>query len=247
VYVHPPITEAVIGINFVDRLSDGDLSSIRDKLSTNYPVHQPVENLNLRFQIDAGKDNKKTANAQIDSETTYRLVTADMSELVVLLPQSIIVSQTAPYPGWAYFYKRFIRDWKMVRRVLGFRLLSRIGVRYINRIDIPTEAGVVDHEKYLNLYPKVTDKYGPLTAYALQAEMFMEDLHCKLMLNSAAVPSPLLHTASFLIDQDISREDRVPQKDDQIYELIAQIRERKNDVFESCVTDDARSLFRYVE
>lgn len=246
-YVHPPITEAVIGINLADRLSDGDLSSIREKLSANYPVQQPVENLSVRFHIDADKDNKKTANTQVDSETTYRLVTPNMSELVVLFPQAIVVSQTAPYPGWDYFYNRFIRDWKMVRRVLGFKLISRIGVRYINRIDIPSEDGFVNHERYLNLYPRVTDEYGPLNAYAMQVEIFMEDLQCKLMLNSAVVPSPLLHTASFLIDQDISREGQVPQKDEEIFALVNQIRVRKNHVFESCVTDAARSLFKYVE
>lgn len=246
-YVHAPITEAVIGINFADHLTEADLLSVQRKLSENYPVHQPVENLHLSFQIGPGKDNKKTANTEVASEIAHRLGTADMSELVVLMPGSIGVSQMAPYPGWDHFYGRFIRDWKAVRRVLGFKLISRIGVRYINRIDIPAEGPVVDHERYLNLYPRVTDKYGPLNAYAIQAEVFMEDLSCKLILNSAVVPSPILNTASFLIDQDISQENNVPQKDEDIFALITQIRLRKNDVFESCVTDDARALFKYAK
>ena len=245
-YVHPPITEAVIGISFAEPLSETDLLSIKEKLSANYPLHQPVENLHLSFQIGAGKGNKKTANAEVASDIAHRFGTPDMSELVVLGRGSVVVSQMAPYPGWDQFYARFVRDWKMVRRALGFRLISRIGMRYINRIDIPAKGPVVNHESYLNLYPRVTEKYGPLNAYAIQAEVFMEDMNCKLILNSAAVPSPLLHTASFLIDQDISRESNVPQKDEGIFALIAEIRTRKNEVFESSVTDEARRLFNYV-
>ena len=169
-----------------------------------------------------------------------------MSELVVLLPQTTVISQTAPYPGWDYFYGRFVRDWKLIRRTLGFRQISRVGVRYINRIDIPIESSVVNHENYLDLYPKITDKFGPLIGYAVQAQVFMEDLSCKLTVNSAAVPSPLLNTASFVVDQDISRELDVPQTEEGIFNLLNKIRVRKNEVFESFVTDKARSLFQHV-
>lgn len=247
VYQHPPITEAVIGINFAEVLSESDMKELRARLSPHYPVLQPIENLSLNLEIGVNRDKQKTANTQVLTETAYRLGTSDMSELVVLQPRTVVISQMAPYPGWDYFYARFIRDWKLIRRALGFREVSRIGVRFINRIDIPFEGQVVHHENYLDLYPKVTDKFGPLTAYAVQAQVFMEDLRCRLTLNSAAVPSPLLNTASFLLDQDISREVDVPQTDEGIFELLNQIRVRKNEVFEESVTNKARSLFHHVK
>ena len=73
----------------------------------------------------------------------------------------------------------------------------------------------------------------------------MDDMRCKLLLNSASIPSPLLNTASFLIDIDISRDIEVPQKDEDILNLVSSIRPRKNDVFESCVTDLSRGLFKH--
>lgn len=244
-YKQPPITEAVIGINFENPLSGDDLLSIRNKLSKHYPSHQPLENLQLKVELGVGADNKKTASTDVAREMGSRLATLDMTEILLLLPKSIIISQLAPYPNWDYFYQRFSRDWKILKRTVGFRPIQRIGVRYINRIDIPHEGPVVEHEEYLNIYPNVPDKYGPLTAYAVQAEVFMEDLKCKLTLNSAAVPSPILNHASFLIDQDIAREIDVPQSDETIFELLNKIRVRKNEVFESCVTDRARGLFRH--
>lgn len=249
-YQHPPITEAVIGITFTDGLSEGDRDSLKTKLLVNYPVIRPFKNVSFEFELDDnGNSNNNTDGApspKLNTTLAYRLSTYDMSELVILLPQSLTFSQTAPYPGWSNFYDRFVRDWKIVRRELDFRQIARIGVRYINRIDIPSTDLSVEHENYLDLYPHITSEFGPLSAYAVQVEIFMDDLQCKLTLNSAAVPSPLLNTSSFLLDLDISREINVPQTDEKIYFLINQIRDRKNKVFESCITNEARSLFKYV-
>ena len=243
-YKQPPITEAVIGINFQDQISEADLSAIQKKFLLYYPHHQAVESLSFKIELEAGENNKKTANTNMAEEIGHRCSTVDMTELIVLLPKSIIVSQLAPYPGWDTFFARFVRDWKMLQRVLGYRQIQRLGVRYINRIDIPTETEIVEHEKYLSIYPNITNKFGPLTAYAVQTELFMNDLQCKLTINSAAVPSPILNHASFVIDQDIAREVEVPQNNSEILSLIEKIRIRKNEVFEECVTDQARGLFK---
>lgn len=241
-YQQPPITEAVIGINFEENIEEVVLSDLQSNFSKYYPNHQLVENVNFKVEIDASADNPKTTSIK---EIGHRLSTSDQTELLILLPKTFTVSQLAPYPGWDVFFDRFARDWKILKRKLGFQPIRRIGVRYINRIDIPLEGEIVEHEKYLGIFPNITSKFGPLSAYAVQVEIFMKDLECRLNINSAAVPSPVLNHSSFVIDQDISREVNVPQKDDAILGLIEQIRSRKNEVFESCVTDQARELFKH--
>jgi len=245
VYKQPPITEAVIGINFENQIDEAAVSDLQGKFSQYYPNHRPVENLSLKVELAVGEDNKQVANTDVAREIGHRYSSADMTELLLLFPKSIAVSQLAPYPGWVSFFGRFVRDWTLLKRALGFQPIARVGVRYINRIDVPCDSPIVKHEEYLNIYPNVTDKYGPLTAYAVQTEVFMEDLECKLIINSAAVPSPILNYASFVIDQDIARDVNVPQREDDIVKLIEKIRIRKNEVFESCVTDSARALFNH--
>ena len=186
-----------------------------------------------------------TPNSNVqETDRGYRLSSSDLTELLVLLPRSITVSQLAPYPGWDRFFDRFRRDWRLWRRTLGFRTVQRIGVRYINRLDIPVEGPTVEHEKYLNVFPHVASEFGPLQAYSVQVKILMDDLKAELVINSASVPSPILNHASFIIDQDITRQVEVPQKDKEIFDLLDQIRHKKNRVFESCVTDHARGLFR---
>ena len=241
-YIHAPITEAVIAINFAAPMDAAGIEKVNDKFSSHYPQHQRVENLKVEVQLSAGQTD--TPTTAIDRESGHRRSSSDMTQLLVLWRSAFVVSQLAPYPGWGEFFQRFARDWKVWKRVMGFQTISRLGVRYINRIDVPLSGDVVEHESFLNVYPKLPDVLGPVGAYAVQAVLPIEDIGCKLTLNSAVVPAPILGHASFVIDQDIAREIDLPQSDKGIYELLKEIRVRKNKVFEACISNRARELFK---
>ena len=236
VYSRPPITEAVIGINFSSQIPKTALNEFEKKIKTHYSNHQVISNYNIDLMLSnqiSTKSNKQDG---------CRCSTEDMTQLVVLWPSSFIVSQLAPYQGWDHFYRRFVRDWVLLKKIIGFQPISRIGVRYINRIDIPAEEPLIEHEKYINIYPKMPDILQPTTSYALQAAVQLKNIDCLLNINTAIVPSPLLRHASFIIDQDIFKVDP-PQNNDDIYELLGKIRTEKNTVFEACISDLARELF----
>lgn len=242
-YKHPPITEAVIGITFETPIDDTKILSVQAKFAANYPQHQTLSNLKLKVNVDAGNKNKTTTT--VDEEIGHRCATSDMTQLLVLMPATFIVSQLAPYPGWDEFFSRFARDWKHWNRHMGFRQVKRVGVRYINRIDIPVTGSIIEHEEYLNVFPNVPDGFGPITAYGVQTAFELEDIGCNLSLNSAAVPSPLLNHASFIIDQDIYKEADPPQSERDIHALLQAIHIRKNQIFEACVSDRSRELFNH--
>jgi len=71
----------------------------------------------------------------------------------------------------------------------------------------------------------------------------MNDVDAQLMINTGVMPSPLLNYTSFLIDIDIGRTHDVPQRDEEIFEFLTSIRDKKNMIFEACITDRARELF----
>jgi uncharacterized protein (TIGR04255 family) len=241
-YKHAPITEAVIEIRFAAPMDSADVDKVSDKFSSHYPQHQSVQNVKFAVELPAGQ--KDTATAEFDREVGHRRSSSDMTHLLVLWPSAIVVSQLAPYPGWDRFFERFVRDWKLWKRIIGFRTIGRLGVRYINRIDIPISGPVMEFETFLNVYPKLPDILGPVGAYAVQAVLPIVDIGCKLTLNSAVVPAPILGHASFVVDQDIAKEVNLPQSDEAIYELLNEIRVRKNNVFESCISNRARELFQ---
>lgn len=241
-YKHAPITEAVIEIKIDSSLDQTELERVSAKFLTHYPQDQRIENVKvaLLLAIKTGSH----AKTKVDRKAGHRRSSSDLTELLVLFPSSVMVSQLAPYPGWDQFYRRFCRDWKIWKKAVGFKTISRIGVRYINRIDIPMREQHVDHESYLNVYPRLPDIIPHVGGYAVQAVSSFEDIGCKLTLNSAVVPAPILDHVSFIIDQDIVCEIEPPQSDRAIFQLLNKIRTKKNAVFEACVTDRARELFQ---
>ncbi len=237
-YNRPPITEAVIGINFVSPITDKELKKLDRKFHTYYPHGQVIPNYNIALVVH----DQVTTNCE--KRYGYRRSTADMTELVVFLPTSFVVSQLAPYKGWENFYDRFDRDWGLFKKTVGFQEVVRIGVRYINRIDIPNEMLGVEYDSFFNIYPKIPNKFPHPASYALQALVQLDEIGCLLKINSSVVPSPILHHTSFIIDQDISKEVKVPQSNNDIYELLHKIRVAKNAIFEACISDRTRELFK---
>jgi uncharacterized protein (TIGR04255 family) len=243
-YKKPPITEAVIEIRLAAPLDAAELAKTSSDFRAYYPLEQSVKNVGVALGLPSAPEGKPTA--QINEENGYRRNSLDLTELIVLWRRAFSISQLAPYPGWEAFFTRFRRDWGVWKQRLGYRTIARIGVRYINRIDIPLPGNepVIEEAEYLNVYPHFPKELGPTMAYGVQAVLPLADIDSKLTLNSSIVPSPLLGHAAFLFDQDVAREQEPPQRDEDIFDLLNQIRDRKNSVFEACITDRTRELFQ---
>ena len=243
IYKSPPITEAVIGINFTSPIDDRDIKSLNKKLSKFYPDKQIIANVS--FAVSITDNNFQSPNTEMQKEDSYRLSTHDQTQIVVLSKSSFLFSQLAPYQSWENLYERFTRDWAILKKATGFREISRVGVRYVNRIDLPIANNIVEHEKYLNIYPFLPKSLESVNGYAIQVILPLEKIGCNLNINSGAVPSPLLNHISFLVDLDISKDQAPPQNDTDIFELLNLIRVEKNRVFEECITQSSRKLFNH--
>lgn len=78
---------------------------------------------------------------------------------------------------------------------------------------------------------------------AIQIVGHLGDDECGFTVNSCQVPSPIIRTASFLLDIDIYRCANLPQENEEIWALLDRIRDQKNRIFEDCITDKSRELF----
>src|SRR5215831_3346311 len=185
-YKQPPITEAVIELRFAEPIDPDEIAKVSVDLNSLYPVQQPI----IGVQLNLLSAQQAGTTAQTIETHGRRLSTEDQTQIVLIWPQMFVCSQLAPYPGWDVFFQRFSRNWDTWKRTLGYRKIMRIGVRYINRIDIPATTPLVEHEDYLNVYPQVPALFPSLTAYNVVAQIPLPDIGCTLTLNSSSVPSP---------------------------------------------------------
>jgi uncharacterized protein (TIGR04255 family) len=243
-YKKPPITEAVIVITVRQPLSEDVLDRIHKRLLDEYPA--PIQRTqSTPFEIEVSETGPKLKASA--STPGYKLTAADGAGVVMLSPNQIGTSRLAPYEGWEPFAARAKENWEAWKRLAGWREIARIGVRFINRLDIPleSEGQAIQLEQYLTVHPRMpaAADLPPMNQFAVNVEAPLGKDNCKLILNVGSVPSALVKTASFLLDIDVVADAGVPQNDEGLWSLIDRIRGYKNAVFEACITDNSRALF----
>lgn len=245
-YSRAPIVEAVVGIVFAQAVTEKALAAIDRRFGKHYPEHQDNVTFSIAFNQSMGPVTHLVNSVHQEAIKGHKRTNAAMDEVALLMPDAFAVSQLAPYPGWAAFGARVQRDWALYKRSGTYRAISRIGMRYINRIDIAITGPVVEHEQYMDLYPRVPDALGAIVGYSMQTVFKLESIGGQATLNTAAVPSPILGHASFLVDIDVYKTTNLPMNDADVFSLLEQMRLEKNRIFEACVTQRAREeIFGY--
>jgi uncharacterized protein (TIGR04255 family) len=79
--------------------------------------------------------------------------------------------------------------------------------------------------------------------FSSQFEGVVPEIDGKVIVNTATAPSPLIDHVSLLLDMDLFKDQNLPQKDDELWDLLAAYRKQKNMLFEAFITDRARGLF----
>jgi uncharacterized protein (TIGR04255 family) len=237
-YLRPPIAEAVIELRFTQLASQKEVEDAARRMRNSY-FYQDIENI-MEIKIDASGVAERRVTA-----SGLKLSSLDRADQLMFRTNSFACSRLAPYPGWEAFIERARVGWAEWTRIVGNRPLARIGVRYINRIDIPTSSNhLIRIEDYLNVSPKMPlEMTDPLSSYTMQVVSPLNSSYT-LVLSTSSVPSPLIGFSSFALDLDVARERDMPRRDDTLWGILAEMRVLKNRIFEYCVSDRARSLFR---
>ena len=240
-YKRPPITEAVIEIRLEDSLSERAVEKIHNQLKKNYESSEKISYIGVML------DPRKKEIAKIPEEFEgYRLTSKDQTDVVQIRPNAMACSRLAPYNGWENFEPWARGNWEIWRKTAKHTKIKRIGVRYLNRIDIPFRKGdKIDVEDYLTIFPEYPEPnlLTSFTKYTMQIMGPFSTEGFYLIINTNVVKSPLIDHFSIVLDLDLSPQGDMPQKNDKLWEMINQMREYKNNAFEMCITDKARELF----
>jgi uncharacterized protein (TIGR04255 family) len=236
-YKRPPITEAVIEFRFAHSSAEDICQRAANNTGKEYFYREIDKSANFKIDVATGK----TQTQQVS--TGVKLSSIDRTDVIIFRTASFVASRLAPYLGWEHFRSRARAAWGQWRKVGGSMDLSRIGLRYVNRIDVRSEPDEpVSIENYLNVYPETPDG-PPLMGYTMQVLRDVGADDCRLVLNSGSVVAPLIGFTSFVLDLDVFRENELPLRDDELWALLEKMRQHKNNVFESCITPQARIIF----
>ncbi len=235
-YPNAPITEAVIDIRveLPPTVALADIERL-DKKLPDYPKKNRRIELTLMVEPSVSRQEQRLNG--------YVFRSMDGKQIVQMRMDGFTFSRLPPYDRWETFSVEAKRLWTIYRCGVEPLKITRLAVRYINRIDMPQP--VDDFGKYLNAIPQSSvDFFKNVTGFFLQLQIPQNDIKSMLLFNEAIAPPPTEKVLSVLLDFDLSRTDNVPQDEREIWRVFEAFRSRKNELFEACITDASRSLFQ---
>lgn len=134
-YPHPTITEAVCDIHF--RLPEtkewkpsfpGELFK---HIQNEYPEMEPVIEMGLQFEFGPSGTGTKF----VPQRQKVRFKHSTRPLMLQLAENSLSINTFAPYAGWKVMRSDVLAAWQHIEEILQPAVISRIGLRYINRIE----------------------------------------------------------------------------------------------------------------
>jgi uncharacterized protein (TIGR04255 family) len=240
-YTNSPITEAVIDIRLElqPEFKPESLEPISPRISSAYPRREDLNLFQGQFTVGVG-----ATSTQAKLGYLYRSV--DGKLVLQTRTNGFTFSRLAPYENWESFRDEARSLWDIYKEVAKPVRATRVASRSINRIDIPLQT--VDLSEYLKTFPEVSRELPQLiSGYVMQLLIPQKDFDGMLSLIQATVPAQQPETTSINLDIDMFKESSTEfDSDEKIWGFLDYLRDKKNEVFEGCITDRARDLFEPV-
>lgn len=239
-YNHPPITEAVLDlrVGIISNAPQNAWTLIQPHVADEYPDAIPT--LAQQLQIQPGPAFQFSVSQGSPGAVFH---TRDRTRAFQVSESGFTANRLRPYDSWFAFKAEAQRLWAIYCAIYKPLTITRAALRYINRIEIPSP--VDDLQTYLRTVPEVAGDFPhALTGFFMQLQMKQSDLDALLVVNETLAPQTEPTRLPVVFDIDVAREHVWPVDSVEVWDFLDKLRDRKNEVFEASITDDARKLFQ---
>jgi uncharacterized protein (TIGR04255 family) len=239
-YPNAPITEAIIQllVKPAEGVSVADLARAHEGEEKSYPNRKDLQIATGLFEM-----GPRVSAAASSQHVGFMYSSSDQKQVYQTGLDGFSFSRLAPYESWELFNKEARRLWQIYRERLKPAAVNRLAVRYVNRLDIL--GAHVETKDYLRTQPEIAaDLPQALAGYFMHLQIPMDDIRCMLLVNQTIGESPKAGCVGLILDIDLFRADDIPKDEGGIWQLFETLRDRKNEIFEACITDRARELFK---
>jgi len=238
-YSKAPITEAIIDFR-VARSSDMTLTNLDGlfaKIAVDYPHKE--HSLLLESQIITGDNVEASANQTL---VGYIYSSDDRKQILNAGLDGFTFSRLAPYSRWESFRDEAQRLWDIYQLNPQSMNITRVAVRYVNRIDIPLASG--DFKRFFRTIPEVSpDLPKDLSGYFMQLQIPQVDISGMAVINQFMAPPQVSNAISIILDIDIF-QDQLSFSNERCWESLEILHAKLDNVFEACITDETRELIK---
>ncbi len=238
-YDKAPIVEAIIDLRIstdVEQDSLAALNSLAKILESEFALQAVIHQQNFSIHVEPTATRHESSH-KLEG---YRFFSSSKLNLMTVGLTGFTYSRVRPYNGWENFRTEARQQWDRYRDILKPAKITRTDVRYINRIDVPISDRVEDYLRIFAQLPPDFPQGNPDGSF-LQLQIPQRDIESMLVVNQAWHIPETAGAREVILDFDLVCQ--LPydiQQEDEVWVQLEKMRERKNHVFEACITQKTR-------
>jgi uncharacterized protein (TIGR04255 family) len=240
IYRVPPLVEAVCELGF-DSEQDWDWTIpglLYERIQAEFPAKEQRNVLEVQFEARPGDDVKQNVKGGI---ARMRFLRSDGSALVQVGPNMLSISHLRPYRDWPTFRDIIDRVLEHYRAVADPEQITKVGLRYINRLEIPEASFQI--EDYLTAVPVVPDpvpqEFGP---FSMQVLIPLRDIDAGMLIRTGSI-EPVGGKTALLLDMDVITRPGAALDFGGLGDWMDKAHTAIEATFEACLGPRARELF----
>jgi len=243
VFPKAPITEAVIDIRveLPDSVSLPALEDLHDLIKAEYPGKKPRR----RFEekIEFKKDEHEPLRTSKFQEDGYYFTSADGKRIVQYRLDGFTFNRLRPYSQWEDLRNEARKAWEVYRVNINPSFVSRLGVRYINSIEIPSKS--FDYDDYFTSVPRIPEGLPQVLQHFFTRTVipFPEQGATAIVIQTPSDKQDPVNTA-IILDIDVSVEKSLAAADERIWQIFEELRVIKNEIFFKSIKEETKELFK---
>lgn len=244
-YANPPIIEAVCDFWISPEDSNWDLTIpglIYEKVREKFPNREQrvVQDVSISQTSPQGLRQEVRTSERIHFLTEHKNIFLQVGTNL------LAINCLKPYPTWDEFKPNIEYAYKVLASVFDIKSFQRIGLRYINKIEIPGKP--IGLDKYFEFRPNMGQHLPQNIADIIVGCLL--SLHdgrdtCRVQLTNAVPENP--ENLGFLLDLDYTLAKPQEISKDHALKWVEDAHQQVENIFEGCITDRLREIFQEVK
>jgi uncharacterized protein (TIGR04255 family) len=243
-FPNAPITEAILDIKA--ELPEGTpieaLGEFQKHVKNRFPDRSEKRSLQTQFRFSPGKDESTPVSSE-DKIEGYNFISHPDKKVVQIKLDGFTFNKLHPYEDWEKFSSEGRELWELYEAIVKPISVSRIALRYINQIEIPLPFNNLN--EYICTMPHIASGIPhALSSFFMRLEIPNKEIGAMAILTEFIQKPSESQKLPLILDIDVFRADSQADIRPDMWEVFTSLRDFKNEIFSSSITDKTRELFR---
>ncbi|MCY4600414.1 MAG: TIGR04255 family protein [Acidobacteria bacterium] len=237
---HPPIVEALVDLRASVPGAPKMFMALADELKDEFPTTEERQELRSTIEVKEGK----LVPPRVDPPAFggVQIANVDQTIYVQFRPDGFTLNNLKSYMGGGQLIEKALGHWELLVERAKPEIVSRVALRYINRLELPFERGD-KFTRYLTAAPELPE------GAPQQVSRFLTRVvgHDERRQATAVVSQQLRQQKGkpvVTVDIDVYRTEDFPVDSVALREVLDSLRVLKNETFFSLLTDETVNFYK---